>query len=1756
MKRIISMILALLIAHTVIPLTLFSASAETSSNLVYGSDNSITRAEWLHDLSIIFDMTIDEGSEPDNYFSDIDSTHKYYHDVVLNVEFGVINVEAGEKVYPDSKVTRDFAVSTLNHCLGYQANQNENYSFSDYAECSSPSSAAVALERGWMKLIDGKFLPKREIVKDEIKAMLDDASAILESAGAKADKNTYEFDDDVAVFPSDAEVEECENGVLKIKDTSVSVSANQRFAVFINDIPVVYTAESVQVADGITVIQTNGTADVTGFKKVDSGGTVDSSDMEFTAADDVELEVEEITTATRNGMRRAAGTKNIKKQVNLSKKLAGGLGKISVNMTDIKVDYSVSNSYAFVTLSAQTTISYGISVSAQSAFGLKSLTLFTCNIGGIGSFDVTAQLDFSGAATGTVKGYLVAGVECRKGDRIRAIQSFRQSEYYCNAEASAYAGLRVQLGVTKLPVVSAYVYAEAGAEAKLKATGYHDDKLPKQCVHFAAYLYARYGATASVSFMGWSTSASYSADIFKESNSPVRIVHHYEDGKEVASCSRGVDWTTGYFTRGRSRYGGCGWISANGAYGLGDDGEPFNLYDYTLDDDGNATITKYNGNSYSVYIPNEIDGHKVVKIGDNAFKNKRLSYVDIPDTVTEIEGYAFKDCSILKSVNIPDTVTKIGAGAFEDCRALVNVKLPKSLDYLDYCAFRNTAIESVEIPKSLVEARSHDWGIYQGPFAYCEKLKTVTFEKGTTKVMGDLFAGCTGLESIDIPDTVTEIEGYAFKDCSILKSVNIPDTVTKIGAGAFEDCRALVNVKLPKSLDYLDYCAFRNTAIESVEIPKSLVEARSHDWGIYQGPFAYCEKLKTVTFEKGTTKVMGDLFAGCTGLESIDIPDTVTEIEGYAFKDCSILKSVNIPDTVTKIGAGAFEDCRALVNVKLPKSLDYLDYCAFRNTAIESVEIPKSLVEARSHDWGIYQGPFAYCEKLKTVTFEKGTTKVVGDLFAGCTGLECIDIPDTVTEIKGYAFIDCSMLKTVNIPDTVTKIGERAFEDCTALTDINIPDSVTEIGNRTFANCKSLKEITFPNSVSQLEEYMFSGCESLEKVTLPNTIDRIQERVFYGCKSLKSISIPSGVKVIEPCAFTDCQSLTEIKLPENLEEIGGSAFSGCIALKKIEIPQSVKSMGGGAFRGCSELAELNISDYSITKILDETFMDCPSLKSVVLPKGLTTVGANAFRNDTALTKVTVPDSVTSINSTAFSYPTRTTICGSAGKYAETFAKEGGFSFSDINKPCEGLALADGAETVIMDVGEKRNLKFEYLPEDTTDIVTISGSNNNVRINGHTLTAVWEGDTVMTATTGSGISCEFNVHIRYPKEINIKTQPKKTTYVLGEKFDPDGMSVELLYRDGSKRDVDGYTISGFDSETEGEKTVTVTWKHLNGTKFSKTIKVKVVDTRPKLTGISVKTLPLKTEYQLREKLDLSGLVIEGMYTDGSTSVINDYTVSGYNALKAGTQTVTVKYGDFTTQFTVNVYQNKPDCKHIYVDTVTPATPTSKGYTTHKCSICGYQYVDSYTDYTEEKTAGLTISKTGGKIGDTVAVDISIQNNPGFAKMSFDLEYDDSTLELVSYNLGIGNAVCTISDKAGCTNKLNFRYLSNENVLGDGALVTLTFRIKPNAQKDTAEVSVSPVGTFSYYKDGVETVFEIEKNEENVEIIKELYGDVDGDGIINANDAIAILRYNAKVETLTDAQLTAANVDGNESVDSNDAILILKYDAKAIDKFPIG
>ena len=69
------------------------------------------------------------------------------------------------------------------------------------------------------------------------------------------------------------------------------------------------------------------------------------------------------------------------------------------------------------------------------------------------------------------------------------------------------------------------------------------------------------------------------------------------------------------------------------------------------------------------------------------------------------------------------------------------------------------------------------------------------------------------------------------------------------------------------------------------------------------------------------------------------------------------------------------------------------------------------------------------------------------------------------------------------------------------------------------------------------------------------------------------------------------------------------------------------------------------------------------------------------------------------------------------------------------------------------------------------------------------------------------------------------------------------------------------------------------------------------------GIAVVSLPYKVNYGLRQSLDLTGLVVEKLYNDGNREETTEYTVSGYNALKKGVQTVTVTYNTFTATFEV-------------------------------------------------------------------------------------------------------------------------------------------------------------------------------------------------------------------------------------------------------------
>lgn len=101
-------------------------------------------------------------------------------------------------------------------------------------------------------------------------------------------------------------------------------------------------------------------------------------------------------------------------------------------------------------------------------------------------------------------------------------------------------------------------------------------------------------------------------------------------------------------------------------------------YDYIVLSNGAVSITKYKGNQADLTVLYELNGRKVVNIGDGAFLNKtQLQSLSLPDGLVSIGNSAFSGCSSLSSIQIPSGVVSIGDNAFAFCNSLSEVFYPE-----------------------------------------------------------------------------------------------------------------------------------------------------------------------------------------------------------------------------------------------------------------------------------------------------------------------------------------------------------------------------------------------------------------------------------------------------------------------------------------------------------------------------------------------------------------------------------------------------------------------------------------------------------------------------------------------------------------------------------------------------------------------------------------------------------------------------------------------------------------------------------------------------------------------------------------------------------------------------------------------------------------------------------------------------------------------------------------------------------------------
>ena len=1069
------------------------------TSIIYG-DGTITRAEWLHDLTVMFDMTVEKDNMPDDYFSDVTSTHTYYKDIMMAAEFGVIDIEAGQEVKPDEAATREFAAHTLNYCLGYKL-EDKTYTYKDTTGIKYPDDTQIAINRGWFLLEAGKFNPEKTITKAEIENMVSDAKTVQDSTQIDENyKNSYEFTSNVIEIPQDVSVYVDKDKNVTIVNCPKKITVGDTFAVYENGVAQVYTAKGITVDGSDTVIVTND-ADIDKVtESVDAQGTEEGDLKQAEAVGDAQITYIEGGTeeqAYENGRayksrRRISGNKKIS-AVKASKKLELGAGKsftINCTLSNVSVDYKINSGKreAYVKANGTAIITGKGEWDAVAAAGKSgSIELVKIPVAYVGVITVTAEYSMNGEVTLTYTTGFQTGLQYSPQDGFRLTKDFQKKSFTLHSKTKLSAGVTASIGLVKLPVISGKIYAKMGAQTVIESETFDDGKSPKMCTTVSSWLYASAGANASLDFYVTKKSFSKTYDIFNENNSPVRLVYHFEDGHLIYPCSRGLASAKGYFTKWNSRYG-----SSWGGYGLDENGTPKPVFTYSLDDDGNATITGYTGNVSALVIPEEIDGHKVIALGDNAFKGKKLlEYVEIPNNVVKIGSYVFANTS------------------------LTDLKLPEKLTYLGRCVLSgNTGVTEIVIPKTLATVGA-EWGNIlagDGPF-HESNVQKATLEKGITSIPRNLFHKNTTLTQVTIPDTMTKIEEFAFAECGNLERVSLPDNVNQIGEYAFAKTgikeismpdsileigdyvfanTKLTELKLPKNLTHLGRCVLSgNTGVTEIVIPKTLITVGA-EWGNIlagDGPF-HESNVQKATLEKGITSIPRNLFHKNTTLTQVTIPDTVTKIEEFAFAECGNLESVSLPDNVNQIG-------------------EYV----FAKTGIKEINIPDTVTIIRDHT-------FKNCTALKTINWSKSITDIQSYAFENCDALTKLAIPNTVTNIGTGAFYECGGFTDIAVPNSVKNLGSRAFENCDALAKVSISDSVTSMGEKAFYDCDALTDVELGTGITQIPTSCFEHCDALPSVVLPYRVSKVGDNAFKNCVALIEITIPRATTSISSSVFS------------------------------------------------------------------------------------------------------------------------------------------------------------------------------------------------------------------------------------------------------------------------------------------------------------------------------------------------------------------------------------------------------------------------------------------------------------------------------------------------------------------------------------------------------------------------------------------------------------------------------------------------------------
>ena len=466
----------------------------------------------------------------------------------------------------------------------------------------------------------------------------------------------------------------------------------------------------------------------------------------------------------------------------------------------------------------------------------------------------------------------------------------------------------------------------------------------------------------------------------------------------------------------------------------------------------------------------------------------------------------------------------------------------------------------------------------------------------------------------------------------------------------------------------------KNEAIKKVVLPDSIKT-------IGQSAFAGCANLERINVEN-VTSFGPYAFFECAALKNVEFNDTIETLPVYLFSECSSLESVKLPKALKALSNHLFDACENLKSVDIPSEVTLIDRSAFENAGIETIVIPDSVKEIG--DYAFENAP------LTSVSFGKNVEKFGSLVFWGCNKLTNIVIPDKVTKIPYGTFFKCTALSTVTIGRNVTAIDDTAFNNCPAAIrgysdsaaftfakanniSFSCIEHIFTAGDKVEATCTEDGYTTYTCACGEEKHDNFVKAKghSLDKnsaedngdgthtgycwncdeyITQPHSYDEDGFcTVCYAEHAHKEFTYVNFSDYVHHKICKDCgRTVSEAHAWNDGVTDGNKVTYTCKLCGETKVESTspftyTVNDGKATITGLRDktvtVAEIpeTIDGYTVTAIADNAFAFEKEITKVVIPDTVTTIGANAFLNCWGLSEVKLGNAVASIGDDAFGF---------------------------------------------------------------------------------------------------------------------------------------------------------------------------------------------------------------------------------------------------------------------------------------------------------------------------------------------------------------------------------------------------------------------------------------------------------------------------------------------------------------------------------------